>query len=73
MCLKALAPGRARNVTSCPASSVKTASVADFTVIVPRWVGLSHPSGGFPEPSESGVSASKYVEPIRASSIPQCV
>ncbi|MGJ7420167.1 hypothetical protein AB9128_30435 [Streptomyces cinereoruber] len=69
----ASAPGRARNLTSCPASSVKTASVSDVRVIVPRWTGLPQPSGGLPEPSESGTSASKYVGPMRASSMPQCV
>lgn len=66
-------PFRARKRTSWPLGSVKTASVGDTSVIVPCCVGLSQPGGGLEEPSESGVSASKYVEPIRASSIPQWV
>lgn len=58
ICLKSVAPGRARKTTSCPRSSRNTASFPLTRVMVPGCTGFSHPAGGLPDPSDSGGCAS---------------
>lgn len=52
---------------------MKSATVRLRKVSVPAWKGLPQPAGGFPLPSDSGLSARQNAPRILAHLIPQCV